>query len=355
MMHTILEGIQYFRASTISGDAGSGLYADSMYTTSSSWPGQADHFSSAGAGFGMMGLCFDYKMNRTTIEDAALKLHESIAAFHAEWYLPFCTSELLCAHWLERTADSTALQFWGDDEYSTIDTALYLVAAHFAVECLQPYSGATAAALLDDMLLNMTWALAMPESCEETKIKMRLDVADSVTYPWNEYHILAYTAAAAAAAAERRGLSSQSVGRCPPLRYYHRYWRPDAYESDTPGNEYSFEYGPADSTDSPLLTDCCSGLNHAVNAAPRPTHYLRTRDVGFSHHEPRELVPSSHVLARGGRSPTSSSHLHRHSRAASLTASSRRRRRPLSTTGRRCFIMPTPASGSARRRTPSGG
>ena len=73
LMLNNLRGIAAFRAAAVEGSAKSGLYHDSMLQS-----GPSTHLSSAGVGFGLLGLCFDAKLGRTTLEASALLLQQTV-------------------------------------------------------------------------------------------------------------------------------------------------------------------------------------------------------------------------------------------------------------------------------------
>jgi hypothetical protein len=133
----------------------------------------------------------------------------------------------------------------------------FVASAHYATECLQPHAGPTATALVTKYLTNLSWGYALPASCDSNVMKLLVGVTNSNTRPWNEYHILSWVAAAAAAITEQNAtLGSQDVGHCPGPRYYHRYFRADAYGAGIPGALYASFAGES------LLTD------HASRAEP---------------------------------------------------------------------------------------
>ena len=256
--HNNLAGIHAFRVTTDAARADSALYMDSLGVGG----GMVDpKLSTSAVGFGLLGLCFDAKLGRATYEISALQLQETLAAFDKFWW-PTCEATTMCPHWMQHGTQndgSPYLQDWGNSEHSTIDSALFVAAAHYAIECLQPHAGDASRDLVDKYLLELKWGSALPSHCNQNQIALRTDIANSFTYPWNEYHVLAFVAAAARAAAERRGIGAQQeVGRCDALRYYHRYWHADAYGSNVPGSIYSFEHAGGT-----MLADCCSGGGHA--------------------------------------------------------------------------------------------
>ena len=240
LIDNVLVGLDAFRLPSVEGRADAGLYAAGFRRGSTDHNGR---MSSAGVGFGLLGLCFNARLGRMSADAAAVRLHETLVQFDAYWW-PLCEQARLCPHWLVAANDGVRLGPWGNDQLSTIDTAIFVAAAHYATNCLQPHAGGAVSALVDKYLLNLSWAHSLPTTCDDNRMKMLVGVDGSDTRPWNEYHILVYVAAAAAAAAERRGDGAyvQDIGHCPALVYHHRYWRPDAYGLSVPGAEHAFTY-----------------------------------------------------------------------------------------------------------------
>jgi hypothetical protein len=178
-----------------------------------------DRISIDATGFGLVGLCISARLGYTTRSSAAAQVRETLNTFETHVW-PICVQHNFCPHFVDLSGGTLV----NVAEYASITSALFISSAHYAVECLQPDVGASAAAQVRRFLTQTRWVGALPSSCDSCGLYREWPrVGAPPLLPWNEYDLVGRLGAAA----EVLGGNLSTVGlgtTCTPQVHFHRCW-----------------------------------------------------------------------------------------------------------------------------------